>query len=638
METVKDKHSGLEFCVPSDRVQSFKENGLADYRLIKWCEQYLSNTGTFIDIGCGIGGFSILLARHAKTVYAFEPLHNLINCVAVTTSRYNIHNIKFHNLALGSRDISDKFYSDGAEVATLNNELAAKLTKDSERAVQETLMKVVTLDSMKIKEVDLICLYADGTELDVLRGAALTLVDSNFPPIIIKVRGDEWYIANKRLVMSHLGYLGYNIHPIGGCENMYLASDHPLHKEHKQEKMTKQANEFAKQLLLKHDTGQTEDFTWYEWYLLARIARLNLRNQLSYDCAKRAAELESPTDKEYLPWEEISFVAPFVDKKSEGYEAAEKVIFSKHAPFGNRNFACRNQAFCMSALPFKKVVTVTHDVPAGYIGSSSSIIATNQGFKINLRTVNYSINANGSYGIRDPQGIVRTRNFLLDTNSELVINKAVELIDSTGARKYSQRIQGLEDLRLFAPGEFVCTCLEVNDKCIPQMCYGQCDDDGNVTKFVPLMINNEVKCEKNWLPVYLDGQLHIIYTVAPFRLFAVDTEIGVTTLVKEVDLASDKNLDFFRGSATLIPYRNGWLGTIHQVYHDHRRMYFHRFVWLNQDFTELKYSKAFYFESPNIEFNLSICHSEHGLLVPYSVADNCSKIGILAYEDLDKLI
>ena len=104
--------------------------------------------------------------------------------------------------------------------------------------------------------------------------------------------------------------------------------------------------------------------------------------------------------------------------------------------------------------------------------------------------------------------------------------------------------------------------------------------------------------------------------------------------VKEAKL-SDLRLDDFRGSASLIPYKNGYVCSIHQVYHSSPRKYFHRLVWYNKDFTEMKYSKIFYFESAAIEFNLSICHSHEGLLMAYSCNDNSSKIGVFPYLILD---
>jgi len=37
-----------------------------------------------------------------------------------------------------------------------------------------------------------------------------------------------------------------------------------------------------------------------------------------------------------------------------------------------------------------------------------------------------------------------------------------------------------------------------------------------------------------------------------------------------------------------IPYKNGWLATIHQVHYSNPRKYYHRFVWYSKDFQTKK--------------------------------------------------
>lgn len=649
METIKDQKTGLQVTIPVDDpyyqqlakvITTRGISNLPDYNLIKWCEQYLSADNVFIDIGSGIGLFSLLLSTKCKEIQAFDPVESLITCLAVASSMNNYYNIHYNKVALLNKDSSIPLYK-GDKGITTSGFLAKILQIDDINVQTVHTVKSSTLDSFNLQHVGLLNIEADGSELNVLLGSIMTLLNNNFPPILIKIRGDEWYKEEKELVFAQLRNCGYTIHPVGGCPNRYLASDHSQHKSAQQ---IKAAKEQEKQELHLQETiqlfakQQTEKFTWYEWYLMSRHYRLKSENQLSYDCTQRALTFVIPEEKKYLVWEEVSIVTCYLNKKEEGYQAADIVTMSEHAPFSTVNLAMKNQSFYMQALPLTNVVTISHPVDANYVTSSAAIIPKDNGFLLNVRAVNYELTKQGHYVPKDVDNIIRTRNYLLDVDNELKTTSVVELLDSTDSRKYPGRVHGIEDLRLFAPGEFFCTCLEVNKDNIAQMCYGQFTEDGTVTKLLPLQVSNKLQCEKNWLPLYIKDVLHMIYTVSPLRLYSVNTDTGAVTLIKEIDLVPDKNIDFFRGSASLIEHKDGWLGTIHQVHHDSRRMYFHRFIWFNSKFTELKYSRVFFFESPNVEFNLSICHSPNGLLVPYSVNDACTKIGTLPYEVLDTLI
>jgi hypothetical protein len=250
--------------------------------------------------------------------------------------------------------------------------------------------------------------------------------------------------------------------------------------------------------------------------------------------------------------------------------------------------------------------------------------------------VNYSIDEKGNYIIRDPQNRVITRNFLLPFDGKTVGMEAIELIDRSGVPLYPKDILGLEDIRLFGDHEFFCTYLEVNQSRTPQMCYGHYREDGTVDRIVPLQVQPTLECEKNWLPFIIDGEIHFIYSFHPFKLYKLNRDTGAITLIKDTVL-SNHYISDFRGSGAPIRYRDQWLCTIHQCWHNNPRKYFHRFVLIDDQFTTLKYSKIWYFESPSIEYTLSLAHSPEGLLIPYSLRDNASKIGVLSYQALDQL-
>lgn len=55
-------------------------NGIYEYNLIKWCEQFLDKNSTFVDIGAHIGTYTILLKDHCKQLYTFEAQRSTFDC------------------------------------------------------------------------------------------------------------------------------------------------------------------------------------------------------------------------------------------------------------------------------------------------------------------------------------------------------------------------------------------------------------------------------------------------------------------------------------------------------------------------------------------------------------------------------
>jgi FkbM family methyltransferase len=630
MDIVTDATTGLQFCVLQN---SSTKGNISEYNLINWCEQFVTPHGIFVDIGSNIGAYSIILGKKCKKVYAFEASSSLFGCSAVTKCINNAHTVQFENVALGSLDGTGEFYYD-------NNLYKGSLKKMDGSMSSIGIKK---LDSYNLSNIDFIRIDTGGTEYEVIKGASMTLVNNNFPSLIFENPGSDF-----RALKVFLEGLGYIIHNISGYPKMYLASDNVLRKKSEPENPAEPPKMDIIKLKELYKNGNYDEITsasgewvlrsvnqWDPWLTLATDYRCSSNHAEAYDCAIRGLKMDPPQHEKYRFYEEISIVAFYLKKLDEGYDACEKVILSENSitPWVTRNYILNNQSYYMSKLVFDSVININYNLPQDYIGSSASI----NGSMLNLRAVNYSINAQGGYMIRDPNNHVITKNFLLPFDGKTVGTEGVELIDRSGVPLYPKDIKGLEDIRLFGDHEFFCTYLEVNDAPrVPQMCYGRYHDDGTIYHIRPMQVNPKLECEKNWLPFIIDGEIHFIYSFHPFKLYKLDRDSGTITLIKDTVL-SNHHLSDFRGSAPPIRYQNQWLCTIHQYWNNSPRKYFHRFVLLDDQFTTIKYSKIWFFESPSIEYTLSLAHSSHGLLIPYSLRDNISKIGVLSYETLDKL-
>jgi len=651
MDIFTDKSTGVRFCMKIGNPMADKilEEGISDHALIKWCKQFLTEDGIFVDIGAHIGTYSILLSKECKEVYAFEPYKSNVDCIVIGTCINNLFNIQVENVALGEHKGSGllKVFSEDGSCVTLSDSAG-------ENFIEEMEVEIRSLDSYNLKNVNFLKITMPGSELSVIKGASLTLVDNNFPPFIFDVWSYDWFKEEKDLLMSFVKNLGYKIYPISGVPNTYLASDHPLNKIKKikngEPEIPPKYN--IEELQDKYEKGEFLDHSlleWDGWHALAKHYRIISRHQSSYDCAIMGLKT-SPSDKEYLFYEEISIVAYYINKKEEGFNAAEKVILSYHTPWSTRNSTLSNEGFYMSPLPVKKKIDIKYPMPLHYTRSSASIIKTDQGYRINIRGVNYFLHE-GNYKSRHGDNTIRTINYLLDTDPNLNIIKGVELVDKSGIPLYPKDILGMEDVRLFGTNYFFCTYLEMNESRTPQIGWGTYEPEtGIVTRMVPLMAGFELKCEKNWLPFIDDGDIYIIYAMGPFQLYKLDQVTGVVTEVKRSAIgegltycspnpsSSDPYINDFRGSANPIFYKNHWLTTIHQVYHSQLRKYFHRFVAFDKDFTTIKFSLPFYFEKVGIEFNLSMCESDEGMLLTYSHGDVTSSIAIVDYRVIDSML
>jgi len=369
--------------------------------------------------------------------------------------------------------------------------------------------------------------------------------------------------------------------------------------------------------------------------------RFSGKNSECYDLCREILEIEknpfSSTN------EDLSIVSYYVGKFEEGRLSAERVLFSEYNE--KKTTAMSNISFYLNSLKSKKI-EIFYKLPENYFPSSPSIIIDEDKYIYNIRAVNYTIRSDGSYDIKDPNGIVRTKNFVLILDKNFKTLCDFELSDDVSILepRYKSHILGLEDVRLFSDKNnqkyFFATCCETLPFFCPRIVFGSFDDTGKLIFLKALKIpNSENKnCEKNWLPfVTEENEIRFIYTISPLTIYKIDRDTFEVSLV--FNKIEKEFYDYeFRGSAPPISYMNGWLLTIHQVLYSSPRKYYHRLIWYNKDFTERKFGPLFYFEKIGFEYNLSICKSliSDDLLFTYSINDGCQKICSVSFGEINE--
>lgn len=615
MSIFTEKKSGFKFTCDDSTpaAQAIIRSGFSTHALIEWCGQYLTHDTNFIDVGAHMGSYSLILSSLCNKVYAFEPAATTRGWLHTALEENGITNVQVYDAALDADDGTADLYHVSPDGLKSSLFKVLGVTDIEEVPVR-------TLDSYGFTDVSFLKINVNGAEARVIQGALKTLEANQYPPILVE--------SSEQVVQSLLRQVGYQVFPVSGCEGVYLASDHS--------KRPKKVAASQATVAEVYESG-VEPTDFAGWLALAthyREARMYLR---AYNCGKQGLALtQYPRHRIQIEYE-VAIAAFYVGAIEEALTLGNKVLLSFLADWELRNSLLNVLARALRPLPVKRRVLLQPPAVPGYCPSSTSIIPDWDGFRACVRTVNYVINEQGGYIIHDSQDRVHTTNYLMELDGELRPSSTSKLVDGSGVPLYPQNILGLEDVRIFGTRQLFAVYPEVNAERTPQICYGEYNEAGVITKLLPLSVTAKLQCEKNWLPFVRGEEVLFIYNIAPFQLYRLDITTGAATLLKQESLC-DENINDFRGSAPPIAYKGGWLAAIHQVYHDSPRKYFHRLIWFDSDFTTMRYSDLFYFQALDIEYTLALCHSPEGLLIPYSFRDSSAVIAVVEYAVVDGML
>lgn len=606
MDTFTDIKSGLDFCLRSNNecYNAMVKNGIFEYELIKWSEKFLTPESVFIDIGSHIGTYSIILSKKCKHVHAFEPQKLIYSCLRVGSKLNNTNNITTHDVALGETNSSGKMYSvskDGGG-SSLNPEVLQTQIISTEN------VEISTLDSFNITGVDFMKIDVEGFELSVLKGAKNTLFNNRYPPFIFEVWQEDWFKDQKDKLLNYICDLGYEVTTIEHASNMYLAHNHPRRKAYD-----------AFKSLVKITPDSCVD---------------GYNSKLEAECGKILSDIEIGKNLSFY-YLKLALIYCELGKVTECQLICDKLLLCYDKVFGI-DIVKQLHLASITPLDLQDVFHIKYEVSEHHKPSSFSIIKHEGGYKIAARTVNYELTKNGYY-IYNGTKIQTSENKLLFLDNKLNVRRQVEIVDRSPTPKLSNKILGMEDIRLFGDCWFLCTYPQVNKDSVPQICLGKYLDDGCVEKIIPLKVENNNGPEKNWLPFVNNDGSYFIYSFDPFKLYKLDLETGKTTLEKCVKL-NNIDMSSFRGSSSPIRYNNGWLFTIHQVYYGDYIKYLHRFAWMDEKFSTIKFSKLFDFEHLRVEYNMGLYVENNKVFVGYSVFDSTSQMGSLSCDMLDTLL
>lgn len=262
-----------------------------------------------------------------------------------------------------------------------------------------------------------------------------------------------------------------------------------------------------------------------------------------------------------------------------------------------------------------------------------------------VRSSNYRI-VDGRYVMPPEDGkVIRTENIFVRFHDDLRVASA-RVIQVQPYPQTEYPVTGLEDCRLrhtqtgLGVSATVRNVSPFDGRCRIAIADLDCET-ATLSRLQVLSGLRAQEHEKNWMPFMGDrgGWLY----AANFNgyLVTVDEDTSVSGAWQVVQRQrSPEVAKPFRGGSQFVPFRGGWLGVTHEVFSvAGRRVYEHRFVWLDAGLTVSRISPLLAFrESDSIEFAAGIVAQGDRVIVSYGVRDAEAWLCEMAADGLNDIL
>jgi FkbM family methyltransferase len=228
------KVDGSVMEVPPDMAWAFRDGSYYERNVEYWFRRLLEaiDDPAVYDIGANYGYYTLIAARNARTVQAFEPVTSTFQVLSHNLTRNGLHHAAAHKLAVGERagPVRIQLYSSSGNNTVV--ERAADRTAHLDDRGFEDVQRI-TLDDFVgggAPPPSLIKIDTEGSELEVLRGASGVL-DSHAPVLLFEhdasLADDAGYSFGD--VLGELGPHGYSVFALRDAFSRHGAHDRTLY-------------------------------------------------------------------------------------------------------------------------------------------------------------------------------------------------------------------------------------------------------------------------------------------------------------------------------------------------------------------------------------------------------------------------
>jgi len=141
-------------------------------------KEHISQKRVAVDAGCHYGFFTRFLSENFETVHAFDFDNDIYQCFKTNMQKFGCLNVVAHPYGLGEmeKDVAtNDWFARRGRRGPLGNHIDPNSTNKEH--------KIKSLDSLGIKDVDLMMVDTEGYELNVLKGAEQTIKD--YKPVLV---------------------------------------------------------------------------------------------------------------------------------------------------------------------------------------------------------------------------------------------------------------------------------------------------------------------------------------------------------------------------------------------------------------------------------------------------------------------
>lgn len=288
--------------------------------------------------------------------------------------------------------------------------------------------------------------------------------------------------------------------------------------------------------------------------------------------------------------------------------------------------------------PSFKSVEIDFTPPEGYVATNPSVHNYHNRLSANVRCVNYRIDEHGRYIISGGGEAIDTRNFLVNLNNDLSVQRSREIIWERPAPVFDL-VTGLEDIRLWrvykagdrASGQdlrFSATVREQSPNGTCQMFSGAieytlADDVLRVTSWKCL--SGEDNHEKNWMPAGSERFMYRLDTIIEPDGSRVKHELPI-------------HVGDISGSSQLVQCGLHLIAVVHEAIAgpDGKRTYWHRFAMFNRERRLVKLSRPFVFFARQIEFcaGLAMHPNKMDLVISFGERDEKAILATVSADEV----
>ncbi|HET6718671.1 MAG TPA: FkbM family methyltransferase [Rhodocyclaceae bacterium] len=193
-----------------------------------------------VDVGANLGSYTVpvgrLIAERGGTLSAFEAQRLIFLQLCGNIFLNRLDNVYPQHLALGDQDDEIELpaldYAREINIGALSVDPEIRRqqaqTSTGNHAPQTESVLRRRLDSLALAPISLLKIDTEGCELEVLRGAARSLADSGWPPILFELWSETqqpWYREKRAATLACLDGLGYRSAVFGETG----LAQHPAH-------------------------------------------------------------------------------------------------------------------------------------------------------------------------------------------------------------------------------------------------------------------------------------------------------------------------------------------------------------------------------------------------------------------------